>query len=100
MSQESLASEAEKGLSPGPKTPSPSKGGVSRSPEETPLVKEAGTTRQDTLDSARHPATVSATQASSYATTKSVGQIALGTSLIAQVSWAAHARRPLRSLAG
>ncbi len=90
MAPESPDSAAEKGVSP--KTPSPSKGGIPRSPKDgegAPFLDkahgQAGTTGQNTSESATKP-TVSATQAGSYATTKSVGQIALGTALITQVS--------------
>ena len=103
MVQESPESAAEKGHSLSPRTPSPSKAGTPRNPEQAALLDKeagqrgAGNTGQDTLKSATAPSTVSATQAGSYATTKSVGQIALGTALITQVGWAAHAGRPLKA---
>ena len=84
---------AEAGGSSGPPTPPLYKGGKTRSPEEAALLRKAlqgkhTTTGQESSETA---STISASQASNYTTTKSVGQIAVGTALITQVSCAAHA---------
>ena len=75
----------------GPATPVPSEAAAPRSPENDPLLPgqgNAGTTPREPSGTA---STISARQAGTYATTKSVGQIAVGTALITQVSWAASA---------